>query len=438
VPAVPGFEIRSVLGQGGMGVVYLAQDVRLHRPVALKFPRFSGDEAARDRGRFLREARVAATLCHRNICPIYDLGEAAGIPYIVMPLVRGKSLRERLRTGRPSVHEAVELVRKVALAVGEAHRHGIVHRDLKPGNIMIDEQNEPVVMDFGLAHLNEQGARLTRTGDVLGTPAYMPPEQFDAQPGRAGPASDVYSLGVILFELLTGTLPFQGDRLSLACQVATMEPPAPSLRRPGLDLRLDPVCLRALSKEPGDRWPSMQALVDALDIAHSGDSGPCKPQASGASPAPAGPGLTLRVEGTSYAYQPAAGQDIITLGRQRRRLDGVGGDGNDLVLRIRNHDEKSIRISRRHLELRRQDDGYVVIDRSKTGTWRNGTPLPRDVAVPLAHGDRLVLAGLICLEVLLCPPAGTGSLEEVQFPTGDPGGGLAVLQVSQGDLFTVE
>jgi serine/threonine protein kinase len=436
-PVIAGFEIQSVLGRGGMGVVYLARDVRLQRPVALKIPRWSGGELDTARARFLREARAAAALCHRNICPIYDLGESAGVPYLVMALVRGESLARRLREWRPMIPEAVALVRKVALAVEEAHRHGIVHRDLKPANIMIDPHGEPVIMDFGLAHLEEAGVLLTRTGELLGTPAYMPPEQFEGGPFRASPASDVYSLGVILYELLAGARPFEGDLLTLACQVTSCQPPAPSTRHPGLDPRLDAICLRALAKEPTARWPSMQALADALEMVLEPE--PARVAAIGGSVERGHSRLTLRVTGTPYAYQPALHQDIITLGRQKRRPGSEEDQGNDVVLRVLGNDELSTRISRRHLEVRREGDGFVVIDRSKAGTLRNGKPLVCDVPVRLCNGDRLVVAEVVTLEVLLSPPPRTlAAPDEVQLPAGDRAGRVALLQVTQGDLVTVE
>jgi serine/threonine-protein kinase len=425
-PAIPDYEILGLLGRGGMGTVYRARHTRLGREVAIKVPQGWVLQSATAQARFLREARAAATLAHRNICPILDLRVVAGIPCILMPLIQGTSLARRLAdAARLGVPAAVALVRKLALAVEEAHRHGIIHRDLKPANIMIDEQGEPVVMDFGLAHCAEPGEPLTRTGDVLGTPAYMAPEQFAGRPSQLSSAADVYSLGVILYQLLTGAPPFQGNFQMLACQARAAEPPPPSRNRPGLDARLDAVCLRCLAKNPSDRWPSMAALAEVL--------ADCLEPI----PEPGRPRLMLRVQGTPFAYQPPTLQDVITLGRQKRRPGGRDGAGNDLVLRVPNDAELSARISRRHLEIRRTAEGFVVIDRSQAGTWHNGQPLVRDVPALLADGDRLVVAGFLSLEVVLRPPPGTGPAGS-ELPLAVRGGGRAILQVSAGDLVTVE
>jgi serine/threonine protein kinase len=431
------YRIEKQLGQGGMGAVYLAHDTLLGRRVALKVPVLTGP--AEVRARFLREAQAAARLQHPNICPIHDLGEIDGIPYLTMAFIDGEPLSRRIAPGRPfEPHEAAALVRKLALALDEAHRQGIIHRDLKPGNVMIDGRGEPVIMDFGLARLSGLAiAQLTQQGDMLGTPAYMPPEQVNGDVAAMGPASDVWSLGVVLYELLTGARPFEGDMLSLISQITLDDPPPPSSRRPGLDPRLDAVCLRALARKPADRWPSMRHFADALaDLARN-------PAAAGPAPekhAPAGAGafLTLRVEGTPYAYGPLPGQDVITVGRQKRRPGDPPDHGNDLVVRVPGNDTLSARISRRHLEVHRTPEGFAVIDRSKAGTLHNGRPLARDAAVPLQPGDRLVLAGVITLQVVLAaagrqPP----TLAEVSF-TAPAGGNQVVFEATCGDMVTAD
>ncbi len=240
------YHVERKLGEGGMGAVYLAVDSQLARPVALKVPFLDGPDAEMVRARFLQEARSAAALHHPNICPIHDLGEIDGVPYLTMTYMEGEPLSRRVGPGRPlPPREAAGLVRRIALALEYAHENGVIHRDLKPGNVLIDGGGEPVVMDFGLARRNDAGAHLTQTGQVMGTPAYMPPEQLGGDVKAMGAACDVYSLGVVLFELLTGTPPFQGDLLSLSAQVLFDPPPRPSARRPGIDGRLDAICLRA-------------------------------------------------------------------------------------------------------------------------------------------------------------------------------------------------
>lgn len=258
------YRILKKLGQGGMGSVFLAHDEELDRQVALKVPHLPlGDAGALER--FLREARAAATLSHPNLCPVYDFGRESATPFLAMAYVEGEPLSETLRRGPLPPAEAAELVRRVAVAVEEAHARGVIHRDLKPSNIMLTPRGEPVVMDFGLARRSSAGdSRLTHSGMVLGTPAYMPPEQAEGDTATIGPRSDVYSLGAILYECFTGRPPFEGSVGQVLAQVLTRQPPAPSSLRPGLDPCLEAVCLKALAKKPADRYASMRDFADAL------------------------------------------------------------------------------------------------------------------------------------------------------------------------------
>jgi hypothetical protein len=257
------YHILKELGRGGMGAVYLAKDEHLDRLVALKVPHFSPDDPTALE-RFHREAKVAATLTHPNLCPVYDVGAIDGVHYLTMPYIEGRPLSALVRPDMPEA-EAADLVRRLALALEAAHQKGIIHRDLKPGNIMLNEHGDPVVMDFGLARrANRDDVRLTQSGIVVGTPAYMPPEQLEGAGAPLGPACDVYALGVILYELLTGRLPFQGTMAQLVCQVMMDPPQPPSRFRPDLDFRLDDICLKALAKKPQDRYPSMAALAADL------------------------------------------------------------------------------------------------------------------------------------------------------------------------------
>jgi serine/threonine protein kinase len=261
------YEVQKLLGAGGMGAVYLAHDSQLDRPVALKIPRFSGADEAHLRERFLREARAAAMLHHAHICPVHDVGEIDGVPYLTMGFIEGRSLSEVLRTQTaPLRPRAVAiLLRKLALALEEAHRHRVIHRDLKPANIIVTKRGEPVVMDFGLARRGGTAdPRLTHDGAIMGTPAYMAPEQARGDPNAMGPACDIYSLGVILYQLLSGRLPFTGDVLAILAQLATEEPPPPSQHRPDVDPALEAICLKAMAKSVANRYPSMSHLVAAL------------------------------------------------------------------------------------------------------------------------------------------------------------------------------
>lgn len=267
------YELQKMLGRGGMGSVFLAVDRQLDRTVALKIPRPVTDGSNAWRARFATEAKAAATLSHPNICPVFDVGEVDGQPYLTMAFIDGETLAARLhRTGRLNPQEAVDLVRTVARAM--AYRFGVVHRDLKPANLMIDRRGEPIVTDFGLAIRSAPGddLRLTFTGVALGTPAYMPPEQAGGDTSVAGPASDAYSLGVILFELVTGRVPFQaGSFGKLLAQIERDTPPRPSSVAPHVDTALDAIVLTCLAKEPGERFPTATALADALEAYLGGE-----------------------------------------------------------------------------------------------------------------------------------------------------------------------
>ena len=261
------YRILKTLGKGGMGTVYLAHDTQLDRPVALKVPHFAAADAWA-MARFQREARIAAGIHHPNLCPVHDVGDVNGIPYLTMAYIEGRPLSTFLRGDKPLPQRQVALlVRKLAAALQEAHRQGIVHRDLKPANIMINQRQEPVIMDFGLAQRSQtDDVRLTRNGALVGTPAYMPPEQASGDLKAIGPACDVYSLGVILYELLTGRLPFDGPLAAVLAQVLFQEPEPPRQHRLDLDPALEAICLKAMAKKIADRYPSMAELHDALGV----------------------------------------------------------------------------------------------------------------------------------------------------------------------------
>ena len=185
----------------------------------------------------MREARSAAAIKHANVCPVLDVGEDNGVPFLVMEFIEGTPLSDVPQAGQPwPVGRAAALVRTLALAVGELHQRGLVHRDLKPSNVMLRPDGTPVLMDFGLARsFTAQSRQLTAAGAMIGTPAYMAPEQVRGDGPAIGPATDVYALGVILYELLTGTLPFAGPPVAVFGQILHAAPEAPSARRPQLD-----------------------------------------------------------------------------------------------------------------------------------------------------------------------------------------------------------
>jgi tRNA A-37 threonylcarbamoyl transferase component Bud32 len=258
------YRLLSKLGEGGMGVVYRVWDTVLNREVALKQLRpgiLADDEQLQ---RFQREAR-AASLQHRHIVPILEFGEFRGVCYYTMPLLPGGSLNQHLGRFQADVRTAVALMEKVARAVQATHAAGIVHRDLKPANLLLDACDEPLVSDFGLAKFLDGNADLTQSGQILGTPAYMAPEQAAGNTRSVTPRSDVWGLGVILYELLTGERPFPGKRKEeVLRQVLQAQPRPPRQLRRDLDRGLETIVLKCLEKEPALRYATVGDLADDL------------------------------------------------------------------------------------------------------------------------------------------------------------------------------
>ncbi|QEF98235.1 Serine/threonine-protein kinase PknB [Stieleria maiorica] len=265
------YRIIRRIADGGMGAVYLAEDTSLYdRRVALKVPLFVTD-SPRDvecRTRFLAEARAASKLTeHPNLCSIYEIGRVDAIDYIAMQYVDGETLETHLRLhGRLEPRRAAALVIKIAQAIDYAHQRGIIHRDLKLANIMISSLGEPVVMDFGLARLSTEPeqTRLTRDGVLIGTPAYMSPEQVKANADQIHSATDIYSLGVVFYHLLTGRLPFRGSLGTIMSGVLRDDPDPPSKTLPDLDRQLEAICLTMMSKRAEDRYVSMGEVARML------------------------------------------------------------------------------------------------------------------------------------------------------------------------------
>jgi WD40 repeat protein/tRNA A-37 threonylcarbamoyl transferase component Bud32 len=270
---VPGYEVLDVLGRGAMGVVYRARHLALKRIVALKMIRAGAHADLGERARFRTEAEAVARLQHPNIVQVFDVGEHDGLPYLALEFVEGGALDRRL-AGKPQPpREAARLVETLAGAVHLAHSRNVVHRDLKPGNVLLTADGTPKVTDFGLAKHLDADAGQTQAGHVLGTPSYMAPEQTGGNSKEVGPAADVYALGAILYECLTGRPPFQGATvLDILEQVRSREPVPPRQLSPRVSHDLETICLKCLRKEPERRYPSARELADDLGRFRRGEA----------------------------------------------------------------------------------------------------------------------------------------------------------------------
>jgi len=265
VPAIAGYQILGELGRGGMGVVYRARQVLLNRPCVLKMILAGAHAGVEATVRFLAEAEAVARLQHPNIVQIHHIGEADGLPFFELEYVPGGSLDRRLNGAPWPARRAAELIESVARGVAEAHRMGIVHRDLKPGNVILAADGTPKITDFGLAKSLASDSGLTRTDSIMGSPSYMSPEQAEGKTKEVGPLADVYALGAILYELLTGGPPFRGTTaLEILEQVKNAEPVPPSRLVPGLPRDVETIALKCLQKEPEKRYDSATAVAEDL------------------------------------------------------------------------------------------------------------------------------------------------------------------------------
>jgi serine/threonine-protein kinase len=273
LPRVPGYDVEALLGRGGMGVVYKARHRRLNRPVALKMLLAGAHAGPTERARFQREAEAVASLRHANIVALYDVSDHEGCPYFTMELLEGGSLAQAMAGTPQPARQAAALLITLAEAVQVAHQAGIVHRDLKPANILLTAKGTPKVADFGLARPFEGEPALTLSGARIGTPSYMAPEQVVGKAGTIGPAADIYSLGALLYEMLTGRPPFRGETAAeTEQQVIHDEPVSPSRLNTKVPRDLEMICLKCLSKEPKRRYASAAAMAD--DLSRFGDGRP--------------------------------------------------------------------------------------------------------------------------------------------------------------------
>ena len=257
------FELLSRLGAGSFGLVWKARDTRLQRDVAIKVPR-RGLLTSDQQNLFLREAKVAAAIRHPYVVAIHDTGVDRGTVYICSELIDGTTLSQWRVESCDSPRTAAAMMRKIALAIQAIHESAVIHRDLKPSNVMVDQNGDPQVMDFGLAKQDVFEATMTLSGEVLGTPAYMSPEAAKGESRSSDPRTDIYSIGVVLYELLTGELPFRGDFAQLVQQILHARPRSPVEINPAVHRELETICLKCLEKEPADRYQTALELADDL------------------------------------------------------------------------------------------------------------------------------------------------------------------------------
>jgi serine/threonine-protein kinase len=257
------FVLLEQLGAGNSGTVWKSRDTRLGRVVAIKIPK-QEILSFQERERFVLEGQASAQLKHPNIVAVYEIGEDRGRAFIAAEFIDGLNLREWLLQYRPSLTNTAELAAQLAEAAHHAHEQGVIHRDLKPANVLIDAEGHPHITDFGLAKWLTKNAHLTTEGNVLGTPAYMSPEQARGESSQVDRRSDVYALGAILYEMLTRRPPFEGEMASVVHQVINEEPLRPREVRSTIPRDLETICLKAMEKDPSRRYPTTQEM--AVDL----------------------------------------------------------------------------------------------------------------------------------------------------------------------------
>jgi len=296
------YQIKAELGRGGMSTVYLAHDPHFERDVAIKLLPHELLHHRTFRRRFDREAKIVASLDHPAIVPVYDFGEQDDQPFLVMRFMAGGSLTDRLKQGPATIHEAVRVLRRLAPALDEVHRRGIVHRDLKPSNILFDQRNEPFISDFGTAKFTYEHTKLTETGGAVGTPAYMSPEQIQAEVEIDG-RSDIYTLGVILFEMLTGKHPYQTNT-PIGLAVKHIFEPVPSLQdiQPNVPAACQPVVAKVMAKQREDRYQTAVAFAnDLAAVARHLEASSPYPVPSPKPPPPPGRRLALLIGNNTFS-----------------------------------------------------------------------------------------------------------------------------------------
>ncbi len=262
--SIGGYKIMDYLGGGGFGDVYKAFDQVLKATVAIKIPREGAFESERDEERFFREARSAADLHHPNIVHVKSVGEDNGMPYIVCEYIQGMNLSHFVASKRPNAQQSAVIAAQVADALHHAHEHNVIHRDVKPSNILIDDEGRPHLADFGLAHYDAETTSLTQTGQILGTLRYISPEQASGDARSIDRRSDIYSLGVVMYQMLTGSVPFQGSAVHIHHQILFEEPTPPRQVNRHVPRDLETICLKCMDKNPKARYATAHELAEDL------------------------------------------------------------------------------------------------------------------------------------------------------------------------------
>ena len=258
------YKITDKLGEGGMGIVYKAEDTKLERPVALKFLAAHAIEDPEHKARFVREAKAAARLDHPNICSVYEIDEAEGQTFLAMAYLEGQTVKDKIAERPLKLDEALDIAIQTAQGLKAAHEKGIVHRDIKPANLMLTQEGQVKVMDFGLAQLADR-SKLTKTTTMLGTPAYMSPEQALREPTDR--RTDVWSLGIVIYEMVTGKLPFEGEREdAVAYSIVHQEPEPITALRVGVPVDLDRIVSKALAKDADERYQHVEEMIVDLRL----------------------------------------------------------------------------------------------------------------------------------------------------------------------------
>ena len=342
------YKILEKLGEGGMGVVYKAEDVRLRRPVALKFLPFSalGDEAAK--ARFLREARAAAALQHPNICTVYEIDEAEGQTFIAMAYLEGEELTQQISKGPLSFERLLDIAIQVARGLQEAHGKGVVHRDIKPANIMDTTSGQAVLMDFGLAQVASAAAKLTREGTTVGTSAYMSPEQTTGE--KVDERTDIWALGVVIYEMATGKLPFQGHyEQAILYSILNDEPEPVASVRSGIPSEFDGIVSKCLAKRAGERYQTVGDLLAGLRaLKKAGDSGSGRRLSPGAKDTASSiavlPFLNMNRDEESEFFSDGVTEDIINA---LMRVEGLKVAARSSVFQFKGKNPEIAEVGRR-------------------------------------------------------------------------------------------